>query len=51
MFADRGVVWTDVRSLADQAFEGGVYHLCVGSYQARIRGLLIFSHLGSRLVL
>jgi uncharacterized protein Yka (UPF0111/DUF47 family) len=52
MFADWGVVWADVRSLADQAFEGGVYHLCVGSYQARNKGDLkaFLAHLGSRLV-
>jgi len=52
MFADRGVSWTDVRSLADQAFEGGVYHLCVGTYQGRNKGDLkdYLSHLGSRLV-
>jgi uncharacterized protein Yka (UPF0111/DUF47 family) len=52
MFADRGVGWADVRSLTDQAFEGGVYHLCVGTYQARDKGDLedYLSHLGSRLV-
>lgn len=52
MFADWGVAWGDVRSLTDQAFEGGVYHLCVGTYQARNKGDLkaYLTHLGSRLV-
>src|SRR6266480_4081072 len=52
MFAEWGVAWGDVRSLTDQAFAGGVYHLCVVTYQARITGDLkaYLAHLGSRLV-
>jgi uncharacterized protein Yka (UPF0111/DUF47 family) len=52
MFADWGVAWGDVRSLTDQTFEGGVYHLCVGTYQGRNKGDLkaYLAHLGSRLV-
>lgn len=52
MFADWGVHWGEVRSLSDQAFEGGVYHLCVGSYRAHDSGELkaYLTHLGSRLV-
>lgn len=52
MFADWGVVWGDVRSLTDQGLKGGVYHLCIGTYQARNKGDLkaYLTHLGSRLV-
>ena len=52
MFVDWSVDWGEVRSLSDQAFEGGVYHLCVGSYRARDKGDLkaYLAHLGSRLV-
>ncbi|NVN93138.1 MAG: DUF47 family protein [Desulfuromonadales bacterium] len=52
MFAGWDVMWGDVRSLADQAFENGGYHLCVGSHQARNKGDLkaYLAHLGSRLV-
>jgi uncharacterized protein Yka (UPF0111/DUF47 family) len=52
MFAGWDVAWGDVRSLTDQAFAGGVYHLCIGTYQARNKGDLkaYLAHLGSRLV-
>jgi uncharacterized protein Yka (UPF0111/DUF47 family) len=52
MFTDWSVDWSEVRSLSDQAFEGGVYHLCVGSYKAHDKGDLkaYLAHLGSRLV-
>ena len=52
LFADRVVAWGDVHSRTDQAFAGGVYHLCVGTYEApgkkELRAFL--THLGSRLV-
>ena len=52
MFAEWRVKWGDVHSRTDQAFAGGVYHLCVGSYAARNKGDLkgYLTHLGSRLV-
>jgi uncharacterized protein Yka (UPF0111/DUF47 family) len=52
MFAGWEIAWGDVHSRTDQAYEGGVYHLCVGSYSARNRGDLqaCLCHLGSRLV-
>ena len=52
MFHDWSVDWGEVRSLTDQAFEGGVYHLSIGSYQARDKGDLkaYLAYLGSRLV-
>jgi uncharacterized protein Yka (UPF0111/DUF47 family) len=52
MFAEWRVKWGEVHSRTDQAFEGGVYHLCVGSYAARNKGDLkrYLAHLGSRLV-
>jgi uncharacterized protein Yka (UPF0111/DUF47 family) len=52
MFAGWDMTWGDVRSLSDQAFEGGGYHLCIGSHQARNKGDLkaFLMHLGSRLV-
>ena len=52
MFTDWGVTWGDVHSLTDQAFAGGVYHLCVGTYAARDKADLksYLAHLGSRLV-
>lgn len=52
MFADWRVKWGEVHSRTDQAFAGGVYHLCVGSYAARSKGDLkgYLTHLGSRLV-
>ena len=52
MFTGWSVDWSEVRSLSDPAFEGGVYHLSVGSYQARDKGDLkaYLAHLGSRLV-
>ena len=52
MFASRNFVWGDVHSRTDQAFEGGVYHLCTGTYAARDKKDLreCLTHLGSRLV-
>ena len=52
MFADWDVQWGDVHSRTDQAFEGGVYHLCVGKYPAQHKADLkaFLTHLGSRLV-
>lgn len=52
MFADWEVVWGSVQSRTDQAFENGVYHLCVGTYRARDKAVLkaYLTHLGSRLV-
>ena len=52
LFADWGVTWGDVHSRTDQAFEGGVYHLCVGIYTALDKADLkaYLTHLGSRLV-
>lgn len=52
MFASWGVTWGDVHSHADQAFQGGVYHLCLGEYTARNKADLraYLTHLGSRLV-
>ncbi len=52
MFDGWDVAWSDVRSLADQSFEGGGYHLSVGTYQARNKGDIkaYLTHLGSRLV-
>jgi uncharacterized protein Yka (UPF0111/DUF47 family) len=52
MFAGWEVSWGDVHSRTDQAFEDGVYHLCLGSYPARNRTDLkaYLNHLGSRLV-
>ena len=52
LFADWEVAWGDVHSRTDQAFEGGVYHLCVGSYTASGKADLkaYLTHLGSRLV-
>lgn len=51
MFADWDVVWGDVHSRTDQAFEGGVYHLCTGTYEAPDKADLksYLTHLGSRL--
>jgi len=52
MFANWDIAWRDVHSRTDQAFEGGVYHLGVGTYAARNRGDLkdYLAHVGSRLV-
>jgi uncharacterized protein Yka (UPF0111/DUF47 family) len=52
MFAGWDVHWGDVHSRTDQAFEGGVYHLCVGSHDAPDAADLdaYLAHLGSRLV-
>ncbi len=52
MFADWEVKWGGVQSRTDQAFEDGVYHLCVGQYTARDKADLkaYLTHLGSRLV-
>ncbi|HEX2769438.1 MAG TPA: hypothetical protein VHN12_09135, partial [Geobacteraceae bacterium] len=52
MFAEWRVKWGEVHSRTDQAFAGGVYHLCVGTYTARNKGDLkgYLTHLGSRLV-
>jgi uncharacterized protein Yka (UPF0111/DUF47 family) len=52
MFAEWPVKWGEVHSRTDQAFAGGVYHLCVGTYPARNKGDLkgYLTHLGSRLV-
>ena len=52
MFTEWRVKWGEVHSRTDQAFEGGVYHLCVGTYAARNKGDLkgYLAHLGSRLV-
>lgn len=52
MFAEWKVKWGEVHSRADQAFAGGVYHLCVGTNTARNKAELksYLTHLGSRLV-
>ncbi|MBC7962493.1 MAG: phosphate transport regulator, partial [Steroidobacteraceae bacterium] len=52
MFSDWGVKWGSVQSRTDQAFENGVYHLCLGTYTARDKADLkaYLTHLGSRLV-
>lgn len=52
MLADWGVAWGEVHSRTDQAFEGGVYHLCIGTYAAPDKAELkaYLTHLGSRLV-
>jgi uncharacterized protein Yka (UPF0111/DUF47 family) len=52
MFAEWRVKWGEVHSRTDEAFEGGLYHLCVGSYAARNKGELkrYLAYLGSRLV-
>jgi len=52
LFSGWEVEWGDVQSRTDQAFEGGVYHLCLGSYRAQDKADLkaYLSHLGSRLV-
>lgn len=52
MFTDWEVKWGSVQSRTDQAFENGVYHLCVGTYTARDKTDLkaYLTHLGSRLV-
>ena len=52
MFAGWDVAWGEVYSRTDRGFQGGVYHLCLGSYAARDRGELrdYLTHLGSRLV-
>jgi len=52
MFADWEVKWGGVQSRTDQAFDGGVYHLCTGTYTARDKSDLkaYLTYLGSRLV-
>jgi uncharacterized protein Yka (UPF0111/DUF47 family) len=52
MLADRPFAWGDVHSRTDQAFAGGVYHLCMGAYAAPDKKELkaCLTHLGSRLV-
>ena len=52
MLADWEVRWGSVQSRTDQAFDTGVYHLCVGTYTARDKVDLkaYLAHLGSRLV-
>lgn len=52
LFADWDIAWEDVHSRTDQAFQGGVYHLCAGTYTAQDKGDLkaYLVHLGSRLV-
>jgi uncharacterized protein Yka (UPF0111/DUF47 family) len=52
MFAAWGISWGEVHSRTDQAFAGGVYHLCTGIYEASDKGDLkaYLAHLGSRLV-
>ena len=52
MFTDWEVEWGNIQSRTDQAFENGVYHLCVSDYRARDRADLkaFLAHLGSRLV-
>jgi uncharacterized protein Yka (UPF0111/DUF47 family) len=52
MFSDWEVEWDSVQSRTDQAFEKGVYHLCLGTYTARDKADLksYLTHLGSRLV-
>ena len=52
LFADWKVKWGEVHSRTDQAFAGGVYHLCVGTYTAGNKAELrtYLTHLGSRLV-
>jgi uncharacterized protein Yka (UPF0111/DUF47 family) len=52
MFEEWEVDWGDVHSRTDQAFAGGVYHLCVATYRARDKADLktYLAHLGSRLV-
>jgi uncharacterized protein Yka (UPF0111/DUF47 family) len=52
MFTNWEVKWSSVQSRTDQAFENGVYHLCVGDYTARDKADLkaYLAHLGSRLV-
>jgi uncharacterized protein Yka (UPF0111/DUF47 family) len=52
MLAGWEVDWGEVHSRTDRAFEGGVYHHCLGTFVARdkadLKGYL--AHLGSRLV-
>jgi len=52
MFAEWDVNWGDVHSRSDLAFEGGVYHLCLGVYTAENKPDLkaYLTYLGSRLV-
>ena len=52
LFAGWEVAWEEVHSRTDRAFEGGVYHLFLGSFAARDKAQLkaFLSHLGSRLV-
>jgi len=52
LFEHYHVMWEDTRSRADRAMEGGMYHLCVGTYSARTNAQLrlYLDHLGSRLV-
>ncbi len=52
MFTDWEVEWCDIQSRTDQAFENGVYHLCVSNYTARDKADLkaYLTYLGSRLV-
>jgi len=51
MFADWDVAW-GMYAPSPTSIRGGVYHLCVGTYQARNKGDLkaYLDHLGSRLV-
>jgi len=52
LFEGRNVGWEDMRSKKDEAVEGGVYHLCLGTFaapdQSELEEFLAF--LGSRLV-
>ena len=52
LFADWNVAWEEVHSRTDRAFEGGVYHIFLGSFTAKDKAQLkgFLSHLGSRLV-
>ncbi|MCM2359483.1 MAG: hypothetical protein NDI77_15135 [Geobacteraceae bacterium] len=52
MLADWDVAWGEVHSRTDRAFEGGVYHLSVGTYTGRTKADLkaYLTWLGSRLV-
>jgi uncharacterized protein Yka (UPF0111/DUF47 family) len=52
MFAGWTVAWEEVHSRSDPSFEGGVYHMCMGVFNAKNSADLKawLTHLGSRLV-
>ncbi|MBI4189083.1 MAG: DUF47 family protein [Betaproteobacteria bacterium] len=52
MFEGFDVQWEDTRSRKDSAFEDGVYHLCLGTFEATTDARLadFLTRLGSRLV-